>query len=204
MGGPRDADADVGDYFDGLLGQEEAYAAGLAEVAAVVASIDPERRGEFAGAGAKCANGLDDGAGIGETPAGHQVEAAGGFEGADEDEAVFGAPFYENVQHPVDAVVKVDVGSAGLVFEDEGPGGRAREGVGGFVVQAGVGFSLDDDAGAMFPDEGAADELAGACERIALEEGAFDSRGGREEWRHRRTVSHEDTKTRRGKALCAH
>ncbi len=179
MGGFADADAEVGDNADGLRGLKEADApGGGAEIAAVVAAVHPQRGGEFARAGTQGADRVEFGSGIRESAAGHEVEPARGFDGADEDEAVLGSAFDQDVEHPVHAVIKIDVGGARPVFGDEGPGGWPREGVAGFVIHRAIGFGLDDDAGAMFPGERAADQLAGACHGVALEKIAGDSGGG--------------------------
>ncbi len=100
----------------------------------------------------------------------HLRDAAGGLEGADEDEAVLGAAFDEEVEEPVHAVVEIDVGGAGRVLFDELAGAGAGGGVGGEIAFHGVCFGFDDDAGAAFPDELHADEIAGDGEDVALEE----------------------------------
>ena len=179
MGGFADADAEVGDDADGLRGLKEADApGGGAEIAAVVAAVHPQRGGEFAGSGTQGADWVEFGRGIRETAAGHEMEPARGFDGGDEDEAVFRSAFDQDVEHPVHAVIKIDVGGARPVFGNEGPGGWPREGVAGFVIHRAIGFGLDDDAGAMFPGKRAADQLAGACDGVALEEIAGDFGGG--------------------------
>lgn len=95
----------------------------------------------------------------------------GWLQGADEDEAVFPAAFDEDVEEPIHPVIEIDVGGAGVVFGDEGAGGRSRESVRGFIAGSSIGLGFDDEARAGTPDELAADEFAGARDGIALEEG---------------------------------
>jgi hypothetical protein len=165
--GLADADADVGDDFVGDGGWLDEAAAGGAAFAchgeAVMAAVDAEGEGKLAGAGAEFVEFFAVAALL------HFLDAAGGLEGADEDEAVLGAAFDEEVEEPVHAVVEIDVGGAGRVFFYELAGAGAGGGVGGEIAFHGVGFGFDDDAGAAFPDELDADEVAGDGEDVALE-----------------------------------
>lgn len=131
-------------------------------------AVDAEGQGELAGAGAEFVELFAMAALL------HLRDAAGGLEGADEDEAVLGAAFDEEIEEPVHAVVEIDVGSAGRVFFDELAGAGAGGGVGGEIALHGVGLGFDDDAGAAFPDEFHADEIAGDGEDVALEEGCAE------------------------------
>ena len=76
----------------------------------------------------------------------------------------------QNVQHPVHAVVEIDVGRARFIALDEGARARALEGVTRFVAFDQVGFRLNDKAGAFPPNELGADQVCGAKEWINLEE----------------------------------
>src|SRR5438067_7702848 len=106
----------------------------------------------------------------------HQRQAAAGLEGANQNESVPRAAFHKNVQHPVHAVIEIDVGCAGGVALDETTRARPRERVAGFIVQGEVAFSLDDNPRAVSPNQLRADEFARANKRIALKEGRRQDR----------------------------
>ena len=166
--GLADADADVGDDFvGGGGGLDEAAASGAAFAChgeAVMGAVDAEGESELAGAGAEFVEFFTVAALL------HLLDAAGGLEGADENEAVLCAAFDEEVEEPVHAVVEIDVGGAGWVGLYELACAWTGGGVGGEVAFYRVGFGLDDDAGGAFPDELDTNEIAGDGEDVALEE----------------------------------
>ena len=81
----------------------------------------------------------------------HEGESALRLERADEDEAVARAAFDEDVEHPMDAVVEIDVAGGGLVALDESARARSAEGVGGFVAFDQVSFRFNDESARIFP-----------------------------------------------------
>ena len=97
----------------------------------------------------------------------HQLGTTPWFKRADQNEAVR-VPFHEHIQHPVHAVVEIDVGRTGFVSLDKSARARPRKGVRGFVIDCRVRFGLDNDPGAIAPDQLRADEFARARKRIAL------------------------------------
>src|SRR6266496_4142721 len=120
---------------------------------------------EFSRSGAKLTEILD------ATTSLHQLHATPRFNRAEQDEAVR-LPFHEHIQHPVHAIVKIDVGRAGFVPLDKAARAWPRKSVRGFVINCRVCFHLSDDPGAIAPDQFRADEFARAGERITLEKWA--------------------------------
>jgi len=173
MRGFADPDANVGHDAGGLLGQEKADAPAAAQIAAVVAAVHPQRRREFARPGTKRLNRTDRGRRFRKPPAGHQMEPPRGFDGSEQDEPVLRSAFDQDVQHPVHAIIKIDVGGAWPMFGDKSPRRWPHERMGSFVVDRGISFRLDDDAGAVLPRQRAADQLPRARQRIALKESAL-------------------------------
>jgi hypothetical protein len=99
----------------------------------------------------------------------HQLQALPGLEGANQNEAAAFPAFDEQVEHPVDTVVKINVNRAGPITLDKRPGARPGKGVASFVIQGQIRLCLDDNAGAFSPDQPGADKLARADQGIALE-----------------------------------
>src|ERR1700756_3183523 len=66
------------------------------------------------------------------------------------------------------AVTKVNVGGTRFVPLDKTTRTWPRKSVRGFVVDRRIRFHLDDDSGAIAPDQFRADEVACATDRIAL------------------------------------
>ena len=130
----------------------------------VMTLCDIERLGQFPRAGTKVPNVFDPAA------YSHERKTAPRLDRPNENQSITRTALYQNVQHPVDAVAKIDVGRARLIALDEGARARALEGVTRFVALDQVGFRLDDKAGAFPPNELGADQVCGAKEWINLEE----------------------------------
>ncbi len=130
----------------------------------VMTLCDIERLGQFPGAGAKAPNIFDAAA------LSHDRKTAPRLDRPNENQPITRAAFDQNVQHPVHAVVEIDVGRARFIALDEGARARALEGVTRFVAFDQIGFRLNDKAGAFPPNELGADQVCGAMERINLEE----------------------------------
>src|SRR6266446_7847656 len=118
-----------------------------AEIDLVMTFGNVERLREFARAGAEAPNIFDAAA------LSHQRDSAPRLERANEDEAVTRATLDQYIEHPVHAVVKIDVGDPGLVAPNESARARAAEGVTRFVVFDEIGLGLNDDACTFFPDQ---------------------------------------------------
>ena len=106
----------------------------------------------------------------------HYGQSAPRFEGADQDEATARAAFHQQIQHPMDAVVHVNVNRAGVVALDKGPRAGPSESVARLVVQSEISLRFDDDAGTFSPNQFRTDEFSRANQRIALEEGVRQER----------------------------
>jgi len=122
----------------------------------VMAFRDIKRLRQSTGSRAKPAQVVNSSAGF------HQTEAAARFQRADQDETGAFAAFHQQVQHPMDAVIHINVNRTGPVSLDERPGARPGEGMGGFVVQTEIRLDLHHDPGTFSPDELSADEFARA------------------------------------------
>ena len=100
----------------------------------------------------------------------HERDTEPGFDRSNENESITRAALDENVQHPVHAVVKINVSRAGLVPPNELPRARSAECVARFVAFHQIRLCLNNNAGAFFPDELCPDKISGAFDRISLEE----------------------------------
>ena len=98
----------------------------------------------------------------------HQGDSASRLERTDENESIF-LSFHQNIQHPVNAVVKIDVSRPSLISLDERARTWAHEAMTRFIADFVVGFRFDNYPRARVPIELAPDELMGAAQRIALE-----------------------------------
>src|SRR5205085_2573922 len=121
---------------------------------------DIERLGEFARTGTEAAHILQT------APRFHQCQTTPRFERANQYKPAAFAAFDEKIQHPVDAVIKIDVNRAGFVALDERSRAPAREGMTCLVVQGEIRLRFDDKAGAFSPNEFRADEFPRADERV--------------------------------------
>lgn len=96
----------------------------------------------------------------------HRVDPTARLERADEDEALARSAFHKHVQHPVHAVIEIDISRARFVAPNELARARPAEGVTGFVALDQIRFSLDHDARASSPDKLGSDQVPGALQRI--------------------------------------
>ena len=138
----------------------------------MVRAGDPERLRKLAGAGTERVTAFGPAARF------HFANAAGRFERADQNDPVFRTAFHQNIEQPVDAVIQIDIRRAGKMPLNKGARGRTREGVARFIVEDTVSFGLNDEAGAIIPDELTANERARAFERMHLEEFAWKRGSG--------------------------
>ena len=99
----------------------------------------------------------------------HHCDSTAWFKRPNQDKPIR-FPFHEHIQHPMHAVVEIDVGSAGFVAFNKRARARSCKSVRGFIVNGCVGFNLDDNSCALFPNELRPDQFTGATERIAPKE----------------------------------
>src|SRR5437016_5706749 len=90
---------------------------------ATTSASDIERLGELARTGTEAANIVQT------APRFHQRQTTPRFERANQYKPAAFAAFDQEIQHPVDAVIKIDVDRAGFVALDERSRARAREGM---------------------------------------------------------------------------
>jgi hypothetical protein len=127
-----------------------------AEVDLMMTSRDVERLRQFAGTGAKAPNVFDT------APFSHQAKSSSRLDCADENESVAWPAFHEYVQHPVHAIVEINVGRARFIAPNELSRARAPESVTRFVAFDQIGLRLNDNADTLFPDQLRPDERSSA------------------------------------------
>jgi hypothetical protein len=98
----------------------------------------------------------------------HQRDSASWLERTDENKTVF-LSFHQNVQHPVNAVIEINVGRPSVISLDEGACSRAHKAMTSFVTDCVIGFRFNDQPSARIPIELATDKITGTAQRIALE-----------------------------------
>jgi hypothetical protein len=124
-----------------------------------------ERLGELARSGAEPANIF------GGTTLSHERQAATWFQRANQNEPGPFSPFHQQVQHPVNAVIEVNVNRSRLIPLDEGARARAGKRVASLVVQGEIRLRFHDNARAFSPDQLGPDKLSRADQRVALKKG---------------------------------
>jgi len=134
-----------------------------AEIDLVMALRNIESLGQFPGTRTKPPEIFDS------APFPHQNQAAARLKRANQDEPITRPAFDEHVQHPVHAIIEVDITGAGLVSPNELARARAAEGVAGFVALHQVSLRLDHDPGASSPHEFGPDEVLGALQGVDRE-----------------------------------
>lgn len=99
----------------------------------------------------------------------HQFEPASRLEGADQYETVRRAAFDQHIQHPVNAVVKINIRGPGSIPLDKSARTRPGKGVGSLVIFCEIGFGFHDQTCTPSPDQGGSNQSGGADQRIASE-----------------------------------
>ena len=95
-------------------------------------------------------------------PASHDGNSTGGFERPNQDEPVSVTTLNQDIEHPMNAIIEINVGRAGMVSSDERPGTWPGKGVSGFVVLGQICLCLNDDSGAAAPDQSGTDQTGSA------------------------------------------
>src|SRR6266481_7296192 len=126
----------------------------------MIPACDSERLCEFARARAKLTEVVDAAASL------HQFDPPPWLERANQNKAVR-LSLHQHVQHPVHAVVEIDVRRARFVALDEAARARARKRVRGFVIDCRIRLYLDHDPGAFVPNQFSADKFAPTRKWIA-------------------------------------
>ena len=158
-----DADTRIGHNLDSCArARPKAMRRVKAQIDLMMTLRDIERLRQFPRSRTELPNVVD------AAPFPHQRDAAPRLDRANEDEAVARAAFDKNIEHPMHAVVEINVGCTRFVAPNELARARPPESVTRFVVLGEIGFRLDDDAAAFFPDEFGADEIFRAGQRVGL------------------------------------
>ncbi len=164
MRGARDADSRIGHNISRRIrAGDKAVARISAEIHLVISSGNGERLRQFARPGAKLVNVVNPAAFL------HQFDPPPRFKCPNQNETIRVA-FHQHVQHPMHAIVKIDVGRAGLVALDKAARAWSRKRVRGFIIDCRIRFYLDDYPGALAPNQFFPDEVARTRKRIAFEE----------------------------------
>ena len=128
----------------------------------------------------------------------HDAEAPPRLQGTNQDQPAPSRAFHEQIEHPVHAVIHINVDSSRRVALDERAGARPGKGVAGLVVQGEISFRLHDDARAFSPNKLGADELARTNQRVALKKRRTKRRCSsrherlfRGRWRHRFVINRQ-------------
>lgn len=100
----------------------------------------------------------------------HQRNPTARLDRANQNDAVTRASFDEDVEHPMDAVVEIDISGTGFVSANKFTRARSAEGVTRFVAFHQISLGLNDDAGAPSPDQLRADQLRGTGQGINFKE----------------------------------
>jgi len=135
-----------------------------AEIDLVMALRDLQRLSQFPGAGTKSRNVFHS------PPLSHQFNPGSRLQGSNEDDAIARSALHQDIQHPVDAIIEIDVGRTGSVAPNELTRARATESVTGFVAFNHVSFAFDHEPAAFSPDQLRADEVRRTFQRIDLKE----------------------------------
>ncbi len=143
--------------------RDEAMARIGAEIHLMISPADGKRLRQFAGPRAKLANIVNPAAFL------HQFDPPPRFECTNQNETVRVA-FHQHVQHPMHAIVKIDVRCARLVPLDKAARAGPRKRVRGFIIDFRIRFHLDDRPGTVAPNQFFPDKLARTRKRIASEE----------------------------------
>jgi hypothetical protein len=162
MGRAPDADSLVGNDVNRGSWPSKTMILISAQIHLVVPTSNNQRLRQFSGTRTKPMNVMD----VASLP--HQRNPAGWLERTDEDKTVL-LSFHQNIQHPVNAVIEINVGRPSVISLDERACTRTHKAMTSFVADCVVGFGFNDQPSARIPIELAPDEIAGAAQRIALE-----------------------------------
>jgi hypothetical protein len=162
MGRAANTDSLVGNDVNRGSGLSKAIILVAAQIHLVVPAGNSQRLRQLPRARTKPMNIMD----VASLP--HQRDSASWLKRTNENKSVF-LSFHQNIQHPVNAVIEINVGRAGAISLDERACAGTHKAMTGFIADCIVGFRLDDYPGAQIPVELASDEIAGTAQWIALE-----------------------------------
>lgn len=82
----------------------------------------------------------------------HDAEASPRLQGTNQDQPAPRRAFHEHIEHPVHAVIHINVNGSRRVALDERAGARPGKGVAGLVVQCEIRLRLDHEPRAFSPN----------------------------------------------------
>jgi hypothetical protein len=162
MGGAANTDSLVGNDVNRSSYLSKAMILIAAQIHLVVAAGNSQCLGHLSRTRTKPMNIMD----VASLP--HQRDSASWLKGTDENKTVF-ASFHQNVQHPVNAIIEINVSRPSLISLDERACSWAYKAMTSFIADRVVRFRFNDYPGARIPIELASNEIAGTGERIAPE-----------------------------------
>jgi hypothetical protein len=160
MGRTLNPDSLISHDFNRLIRAPKTMFLVTAQIHSVIASSDCKRLSESSGTGTQPVQIMNC------TPPSHQRNSANRFQRPNEDKTVL-LSLHQNVQHPVNAVVEINVGRARPIPLDKRARAGANETVRRFVTDRMVRFCLNDNTGAAIPIQLAANKLARTSHWIA-------------------------------------
>ena len=125
-------------------------------VQAMISAGDGESLCDFAWARAKLTEIVNTTASL------HQFDALPRLKRSNQNKAV-GVAFHQHVQHPVNAVIEIDVGRSRFVAFDKAARARPRKSVRGLIIDCRIRFHFDDDPRTLAPNQFSADKFARTC-----------------------------------------
>jgi hypothetical protein len=162
MGGAPNADSLVGNYVNRSSWLSKTMILIVAQIHLVVSTGNSQCLRQLSRTRAKSMNIVH----VPSPP--HQRDSASWLEGTDENKTAFPS-FHQDIQHPVNAVIEINVGCPSMISLDERARTRAHKAVTRFIPDCVVGFRFNNYPGARITIELAPDEIAGTAQRIALE-----------------------------------
>ena len=116
-----------------------------AQIHLVVSAGDSQRLRQLARARAKPMNVMD-------VPSlSHQRDPASWLKGTNENKTLLPS-LHHDIQHPVNAVIEINVGRPRMISLDEGARTRAHKAMTSFIADCIVGFRFDDYPSARIPN----------------------------------------------------
>jgi len=163
-----DADASIGNNIDIIFRTRgEAMLRIRAQIHFMMLAGNGQRLRQFPGAGAKSANIVNAAA----LP--HQLEAMPWLDRAKQNKTVLFS-LHQDIQHPMNAVVEVDISRARFVSLDKTARARSSKGMSCFVTDCCISFNFNNDPRATAPNQFRANEFARAGQRVTLEKRSLD------------------------------
>ena len=162
MGRAPNANSFVGNYVNRSSWLSKTMILIPAQIYFVVPTSNSQCLRQFSGTRTKPMNVMD------VAPLPHQRNSASWLKRTDENKTVF-LSFHQNIQHPVNAIIKINIGGPRVISLDEGACTGTHKAMTSFVADCVVGFGFNDQPSARIPIELAPDEITGAPQRIALE-----------------------------------